>query len=115
MEENEEAPQAKWQQIDAVEARRSQGARLDCRRGWWDEDWKKADKEMRAEGYMRDMETIRSMLGCSQDLAEVYSPPRIASEANRMGMKGGFSLDFTRPSRTGTCGTSRDTSAGNGL
>ena len=50
---------------------------------------------------MRDMETIRSMLGCSQDLAEVYSPPRIASEANRMGMKGGFSLDFTTPEPDG--------------
>ena len=99
----EEEPQAKWQQIDAVEAKahRARGPRSDGRRDRWDEDYKRADKEMRIEGHLRDMETIRSMLGCGQDLAEVYSPPRIASEASRMGMKSGFSLDFTTPEPDG--------------
>ena len=41
------------------------------------------------------------MLNCKYDLAEVYSPPRIAATARRMGMRGGLSLDFTTPEPCG--------------
>ena len=41
------------------------------------------------------------MLNCRFDMAEMYSPPRIALEATRMGMRGGFSLDFTTPEPDG--------------
>ena len=43
------------------------------------------------------METMRSCLQSQYDLAEIYSPPRVAKEANGMSMKGGFSLDFSAP------------------
>ena len=56
---------------------------------------------MRQTALLRDMEVVRPPLGNSYDLAEVYSPPRIAVEARRMKMRGGFSLDFTTPEPDG--------------
>ena len=47
------------------------------------------------------METMRSCLQSSYDLAEIYSPPRVVTESKSMGMKGGFSLDFTTPESDG--------------
>ena len=35
------------------------------------------------------------------DVAEIYSPPRIADMANRMNMKGGWSLDLTTEDENG--------------
>ena len=47
------------------------------------------------------METMRSCLQSQYDLAEIYSPPRVVKEATGMGMKGGFSLNFSAPDPDG--------------
>ncbi len=54
-------------------------------------------KGFRIEECRMAMETMRSGLQSQYDLAEIYSPPRVVKEANGMGMKGGFSLDFSAP------------------
>ena len=86
-------------QVDAVAHRRA--LRGTFRQDSWDEDWKKVSSEIKFENNLRTIETVREMLNCSNDLSEIYSPPRIASTANRMGMRGGFSLDFTTPEADG--------------
>ena len=51
---------------------------------------------------MDHMKVIRMKLGCSNDVSEVYSPPRIVTVAEAAGLRGGFSLDLTAPSPDGT-------------
>ena len=70
-------------------------------RNQWDEDAKAMTKEFRFEECRMAMETMRSCLQSQYDLAEIYSPPRVVKEANGMGMKGGFSLDFSGPDPDG--------------
>ena len=47
------------------------------------------------------MEVVRAKLGCQVDVAEVYSPPRVCAMAEEMGIRPGFSLDFTSPRADG--------------
>ena len=54
-------------------------------------------EKFRIEDCRQAMQTMRSCLQSQYDLAEIYSPPRFAKEANNVGMRGGFSLDFTAP------------------
>ena len=56
----------------------------------WDEDARAMTKEFRIEECRMAMETMRACLQSQYDLAEILSPPS-------MGMKGGFSLDFSAP------------------
>ena len=58
-------------------------------------------KNFRIEDCRQAMEMTRSYLQSQYDLAEIYSPPRLVKEANNMGMRGGFSLDFTAPDSDG--------------
>ena len=44
---------------------------------------------------------MRSCIQCQYDLAEIYSLLRVVKEANGMGMRGGFSFDFTSPDSAG--------------
>ena len=67
----------------------------------WKEDQEKFRKQINRAQHLEVMEQVRSMLGCSYDLAEVYSPPRVAKKATDLGMKGGFSLDFSHPDPNG--------------
>ena len=70
-------------------------------RNRWDEDARAMTKEFRLEDCRMAMETMRSCLQSQYDLAEIYSPPRVATEAKGMGMKGGFFAIFlsSRPRR----------------
>ena len=79
-------------QVEAI-ASRSRNAKA-VRWDTWDEDQEKFRKQLNRSQHLEVMEQVRSMLGCSYDLAEVYSPPRVSKRATSMGMKGGFSLDF---------------------
>ena len=45
--------------------------------------------------------TMRSILMEQMDVAEVYSPPRIAEMARQMGLRGGWSLDLTTCDKDG--------------
>ena len=63
-------------------------------RNQWDEDAKATTKEFRIEECRMAMETMRSCLQSQYGLAEIYIPPRVVKEANGVGMRGGFSLDF---------------------
>ena len=47
------------------------------------------------------MDVVRKKLGCKNDVAEVYSPPRIVTVAQAAGLRGGFSLDLTAPDPDG--------------
>ena len=58
----------------------------------------KAMKEVRVQD---DMKVIRSRLGCSNDVSEVYSPPRVVTVAAAAGLRAGFSLDLTVPKPEG--------------
>jgi len=70
-------------------------------RNQWDEDARAMTKGFRLEECRMAMETMRSCLQSQYDLAEIYSPPRVVTEAKGMGMKGGFSLDFSAPDPDG--------------
>ena len=49
-----------------------------------------------ATGSRREaMEVVGAKLGCKVDLSEVFSPLRIATMASEVGLRRGFSLDFT--------------------
>ena len=52
-------------------------------------------KRFRIEDCRQAMETMRSCIQSQYDLAEIDSPPRVVTESNNMGMRGGFSLDLT--------------------
>jgi hypothetical protein len=54
-------------------------------------------KSFRIEECRQAMETMRFCLQSRYGLAEIYSLPRVVKEANGMGMRGGFSIDFTAP------------------
>ena len=41
------------------------------------------------------MEVVRAKHGAKVDVGEVYSPPRVVTEAVAMGLRKGFSLDLT--------------------
>ena len=56
---------------------------------------------LESEGRTRDMDVVRKKLGCKNDVAEVYSPPRIVTVAQAAGLRGGFSLDLTAPDPDG--------------
>ena len=79
----------------------AKSAKDDGRKADWKEDAMKFDKRNAENDRLSSMEVIRQALGCRADLSEVYSPPRIVAEAKRMGMRGGFSLDFTVPGPDG--------------
>ena len=71
------------------------------RREKWDEDARAMSKNLGIEDCRQAMETMRSCLQSQYDLAEIYSPARVVKRANNMGMRGGFSLDFTGPDSDG--------------
>ena len=54
-------------------------------RNKWDEDARAMTKGFRVEECRMAMETMRSCLQSQNDLAEIYSPPRVVREANGMG------------------------------
>ena len=47
------------------------------------------------------MQAVRAAHGSRNDVSEIYSPPRIAEMAKRMGMVQGFSLDLIVPTPSG--------------
>ena len=49
----------------------------------------------------RDMEVVRARLRRRNGTSELYSPPRIALEARKHGLRRGFSLDRTVPDKDG--------------
>ena len=67
--------------------------------------WNSDNLSMQAqisEGRHRDdMGVVRRKLGCSHDVSEFYSPPRVVKMATLLGMKGGISLDLTVPGEDG--------------
>ena len=66
-------------------------------RSTWDGDVNAVSKAMLEDSRHQHMETVRAKLGCQADLAEIYSPPRVVVQAEKMKMAPGFSLDFTVP------------------
>ena len=71
------------------------------KRDTWDEDARDTSKSFRIEECRQAVETMRSCLQSQYDLAAINSPSRVVKEANGMGMRGGFSLDFTAPGPDG--------------
>ena len=67
----------------------------------WDEDARAMSQNFRIEDCRQAMETMRSCLQSQYDFAEHCTPPRVVKEANNMGMRGGFFLDFTAPDPDG--------------
>ena len=55
---------------------------------------------------VRNIHTTPRFRERKPDIAEVYLPPRIAVEAERQGLKPGFSLDLTVRRKDGKTGTS---------
>ena len=48
-----------------------------------------------------DVEALRIKCGFGDLISEVYSPPRVTTMAESMGLRGGFSLDLTAPGPDG--------------
>ena len=48
------------------------------------------------------VEVVRRKVKCSNDVSEVYSPPRIVTVAEAAGLREGFSLDLTAPAPDGS-------------
>ena len=71
------------------------------RRETWDEDARSMSKSFHIENCRQAMKTMQSCFQSQYILAEVYSPLRVVKEANNMGMRGGFPLDFTAPDPDG--------------
>ena len=94
-------------EVGQVADRRKESAH---RREKWDEDARAMSKSFRIEDCRQAMETMRSCPQSQYDLSDIYSPPRVVKEANGMGMKGGFSLEFSA-TQTVTSGTSANMNA----
>ena len=88
-------------EVYAVVPKQEQRSHVERAPGRWDEDNKATSKKVRLEECRMAMETMRACLQSSYDLAEIYSPPRVVKEAVVLGMRGGFSCDFTIPEPNG--------------
>ena len=62
-------------------------------------NWQGAESAMidsfNSSSRLSHMEVVRRKLGCKVDVGEIYSPPRVCAMADEMGLRKGFSLDFT--------------------
>ena len=55
-----------------------------------------------ASARVEHMGVVRKKLGCPNDASEVYSPPRVVTDAEVAGLRGEFSLDLTAPAPGGS-------------
>ena len=67
----------------------------------WEKDARRLGERTAREQRLEDMKVVREKLGCLNDMSEIYSPPRVAEMARKLGMAQGFSLDLTCPTAGG--------------
>ena len=65
--------------------------------GKWNKDVMNIENKLSDGDRLRNMECVKQKLGCKVAIGEIYSPPRVVTVAQAMGVRDGFSLDLTAP------------------